>query len=137
MIPHTSRWPWAQLAGGLLGLPVVSWTSYAHVAHEGDVTLGSLALSFLLVGVIWGLIPIVVASALNLAGRRPQWARWLGLSGALQACAMYFSGLWVFTFQYPPHWSLHTMQLAAGLGAVLALTARLFQGRTTVGAPQP
>ena len=135
MTPHTSRWAWMQLAGGALSLPIVSWTSYAYVAHERDVTLGALALSFLIVGSVWGLIPIVVASVLNLTDRNQRWSRWLGLSGAIQACVMYVFGLWVFTFRYPPHWSLYAMELVAAFGAVLALTAALVQARSVAGGP--
>jgi hypothetical protein len=129
-MPRRVHWAWIQLVGGLMGLPVVLWTSHAYVAHEADeVTLVAWSAYAVVVGLVWGLVPIVTAALLGIANLRQRLAKWLGLCGALQACILYFLGLWVFTFRYPPHWSLYAMETVAAVGALLALTAGLVQMR--------
>jgi hypothetical protein len=116
-----------------MGLPVVLWTSHAYAAHAADrVTLLAWSGYAAVVGVVWGFVPIVGAALLRIANVNGRFAKWLGLCGALQACALYFLGLWVFTFRYPPHWSLYAMETIAASGAALALAAALVRPGSAV-----
>ncbi len=128
-------WAWLQLLGALLATPIIGWTSHAYVAHVSDeVSVTGLASYAIVLSLLWGFAPMVASALLHLAKVRQELANWLGVVGALLACGWYFMGMWIFTFRYPPHWSLYAMELAAAIGGAIALAGAIVQVRGQ-GAP--
>jgi hypothetical protein len=119
-----TRWAFSQLLGVALVLPVAVWTAHSYAGHEADeVTLASMAPYFAFVGFISGLFFIVAAATLALLNVPGRVHLWLGILGAIQACCLYFGGLYVFAFRYPPHWTLFAMESVAAAGSALSLVA--------------
>jgi hypothetical protein len=121
-------WAWLQLLGALFGAPIIGWTSHAYVTHLSDeVTVTGLAGYAIVLSLLWGFAPMIGSALLHPAKARQKLANWLGVVGALLACGWYFLGIWIFTFRYPPHSSLYTMELAAAIGGVIALSGAIAQ----------
>jgi hypothetical protein len=117
-----------QLVGGLLCIPPVVWSAHFYVAHQSDeVAIWKWVVQGLIVAVLWGPFQILAGATLTLSGRGGRVGAWLGLVGGIQATILYCAGVWVFTFRYPPHWTLYAMEVVAALGAVLALLVSVAQ----------
>jgi hypothetical protein len=117
---------------------MVLWTSHAYVGHQADeVTFAAWTAHALVLGCLWGLVPIVLAALSTFANGGSGFTTWLGLLGGVQACGWYFLGLWIFTFRYPPHWLLYGMQVLGAAGGTLALWAAIaLRGHRSLRAAQ-
>ena len=111
-------------------LPAAVWTAHAYAGHQtNEITLVSIAGYYAFVAVISGFLSIVVAATMALLHMPGRVHIWLGLLGTVQACCLYFGGLYVFRFRYPPHWTLWAMESVAAVGSAVAFVAAVALAR--------